>query len=104
MKPEILVLLPLYAPTLAALESCYVVHRLWSAPDRDAFLRDVAPRVRAVVTTGLAGCDGTIIQALPKLEIVACFGSPRHTLDLATACPSQSGNVVETLAYQYLTA
>ena len=85
MKPEILVLLPIFAPTLAALEQQYVVHKLWVVPDREAFLKEVAPRVRAVVTTGLAGCDIATMQALPKLEIIACFGSPRHTLDVAAA-------------------
>ena len=85
MKPEMLVLLPIFAPTLAALEQQYVVHKLWAAPDKDAFLKKVAPRIRAVVTTGLVGCDVATMQALPKLEIIACFGSPRHTLDVAAA-------------------
>jgi hydroxypyruvate reductase len=85
MKPEILVQLPIFAPTLAALEQQYVVHKLWLAPDRDAFLKAVAPRVRALVTTGLAGCDVATMQALPKLEIIASFGSPRFTLDVAAA-------------------
>ena len=85
MKPEILVLLPIFAPTLAVLEQQYVVHKLWAAPDKDAFIRAVAPRVRGVVTTGLAGCDNVTMQALPRLEIISCFGSPRHTLDVAAA-------------------
>ena len=85
MKPEILVLSPIFAPTLAVLEDCYGVHKLWTSSDRAALLQEVAPRVRAVVTTGLGGCDHSIMQALPKLEIIACFGSPRHTLDLAAA-------------------
>ncbi len=85
MKPEVLVLLPIFAPTLAVLEQQYTVHKLWAAPDRDALFRDVAPRVRAVVTTGLAGCDVATMQALPKLEIIASFGSPRFTLDVAAA-------------------
>jgi hydroxypyruvate reductase len=85
MKPEILVQLPIFAPTLAALEQQYVVHKLWLAPDRDAFLKAVAPRVRALVTTGLAGCDVATMEALPRLEIIASFGSPRFTLDVAAA-------------------
>lgn len=85
MKPEILVLLPIFAPTLAALEQQYIVHKLWAALDRAALLKEIAPRVRAVVTTGLAGCDVATMQALPKLEIIASFGSPRYTLDVAAA-------------------
>ena len=104
MKPEILVLLPIFAPTLAALEERYVVHRLWLAPDRTAFLKDVAPRVRAVVTSGLAGCDSATMQALPKLEIVACYGSPRSTLDTVAAkargivCTRTPDEVAESVA------
>ena len=85
MKPELLVLLPIFAPTLAVLEQQYVVHKLWAAADKQALLKEVAPRVRGVVTTGLGGCDVATMQALPKLEIIACFGSPRHTLDVAAA-------------------
>lgn len=85
VKEEILVLLPIFAPTLAALEERYVVHRLWLAPDRAAFLNALAPRVRAVVTSGLVGCDAATMLALPKLEIIACYGSPRRTLDTAAA-------------------
>ena len=85
MKQHVLVLFPIFAPTLAALENLYTVHKLWLAPDRDAFLREVAPHIRAVVTSGLGGCDAVTIQALPKLEIIACFGSSRQTLDVAAA-------------------
>lgn len=85
VKPELLVLLPIFPPALAALEARYVVHKLWLAPDRDAFVRSVAPRIRGVVTSGLAGCDLATMQALPHLEIIACYGSPRSNLDVAAA-------------------
>jgi lactate dehydrogenase-like 2-hydroxyacid dehydrogenase len=84
-KPDVLVLHRIFAPTLTGLESRYTVHKLWLAPDRDALLREVAPRVRAAVTTGLLGCDAATMDALPKLEIIASFGSPRASLDLAAA-------------------
>jgi hydroxypyruvate reductase len=85
MNPEILVLTPVYAPTLAALERDYVVHKLWEARDPDAFLKTVSANVRGVVTTGLFGCSRRQIDALPKLEIIACFGVAHGTLDLAAA-------------------
>jgi lactate dehydrogenase-like 2-hydroxyacid dehydrogenase len=104
MKPEILVLLPIFAPTLAALEQQYVVHKLWAAPDRDVLIKEVAPRVRAVVTTGLAGCDAATMQALHKLEIIASFGSPRYSLDVAAArargivCTRTPDSITESVA------
>ncbi|HKA43222.1 MAG TPA: 2-hydroxyacid dehydrogenase [Burkholderiales bacterium] len=93
MKPEILVTVPLYGPTLAELEREYTAHRLWVAGDPDAFLRQVAASVRGVVTTGLAGLARSRIEALPRLEIIACVGTPHGTVDLATA---QSRGVVVT--------
>ena len=85
MTPEVLVLKPLYAPTLAALEREYVVHKAWEASDSDAFVRDIGAEVRGLVTTGLAGFTRSHVDACPKLEIVACFGSPRGTFDMQAA-------------------
>ena len=76
MKPEILALVPVYAPTLAELEREYVVHKLWGAKDPEALMREVAGSVTAVITTGLAGYNRRHIEALPKLKLVACFGNP----------------------------
>jgi hydroxypyruvate reductase len=47
VKPEILVLVPIYAPTLAALERDYEVHKLWAARDPDALVSNVSGNVRA---------------------------------------------------------
>jgi len=85
MKPEILVVTPIYAPTLAALEGEFLVHRLWRAPDPETFLNEIADRVRGVVTTGIAGLTRSRMQALQKLEIIACFGTPNGTVDLSAA-------------------
>ena len=85
MKPEVLVLVPLYAPTLAALEREYTVRKLWTAGDAGGYLKKECAGVRGVVTTGLAGCGRGIIDALPRLEIIASFGSPRRTVDFEAA-------------------
>lgn len=85
MKPEILLLVPIYAPTLAVLEREFTVHRLWSAKDPDALVKEVSKRVRAVVTTGSSGMAGSLFEALPRLEIVGCFGTPHGAVDLGLA-------------------
>jgi len=85
MRPEILVLVPIYAPTLAALEREYAVHRLWAAHDPDALVKEVSGRVRAVVTTGSSGIESRLFEALPRLEIIGCFGTPHGAVDLALA-------------------
>lgn len=85
MKPEILVLVPIYAPTLAALEREYAVHKLWTERDPDGLVKEVSGRVRAVVTSGSSGMESRLFEALPRLEIVGCFGTPHGTVDLALA-------------------
>ena len=85
MKPEIAVITSLYAPTLAQLEREYVVHELWSAADRDAVIRNIAPRVRALVTTGFVGFKRADLDPFPQLELVACFGNGHNTYDLVAA-------------------
>ena len=85
MKPELLALTPFYPPTLAALERDYVLHKLWEARDPQGLLAQVAPNVRGMVTTGLKGCKREDIDALPKLEVIGCFGTSHGSLPLAAA-------------------
>lgn len=63
----------------------FAVHRLWQAPDRDAFLAEVAPRVRGIATGGHVPVDAALVDRLPALEIVAGFGVGYDTIDAAHA-------------------
>ncbi len=94
MKPEILVLVPLYAPTLAALEKEYAVRKLWAEQDPDAYMRQECGAVRAVVTTGLAGFRRRHIEALPALEIIASFGDLHGTPAPDRAAAAERGVTV----------
>jgi hydroxypyruvate reductase len=85
VKPEILVLVPIYAPTLAALEREYTVHKLWTARDPDALVKEVSRSVRGAITSGSSGMSSGLIEALPRLEIIGCLGTPRGTVDLGLA-------------------
>lgn len=89
MKPEILIVGPMYPPTQARLESEFSAHRLWEAADRAAFLAGVADRVRGVAVYALHGCPADIIEALPQLEIIACMGIGVDRID--TACARSRG-------------
>jgi hydroxypyruvate reductase len=84
-KPEILALARFYPATLTELEREYTLHKLWTAQDPAAYMKERSERVRGVVTTGLTGISRRQMEALPKLEIVASFGNPRGTVDLAAA-------------------
>jgi lactate dehydrogenase-like 2-hydroxyacid dehydrogenase len=103
-KPEVVVLHRIFPPTLAELETRYTVHKLWLAADRAALLREIGPRVRAAVTTGLLGCDAATMNALPRLEIIATFGAPRASLDFEAAkargivCTNTPDQITEAVA------
>ena len=47
MKPEIIVLQPIYEPTLAGLERDFTVHRLWTEADPEAYMQRACGNVRA---------------------------------------------------------
>ena len=72
-KAEVLVLSPKKAIEDGLKD--FVLHRLWTAPDREAFLAQVGPRVRAIASAGgHAAVDANLMSRLPKLEIVSSFG------------------------------
>ncbi len=85
MKPDVLIVGPLYQPTLDALEREFTTHKLWLAPDRDAFLAARADRVRGMATSGFHGADAALIDALPKLEIISSFGVGYDAVDVEAA-------------------
>src|SRR5437763_352446 len=71
------VLMPdaLPARVISGLEQGCKLHKLWEAPDRDAALKELAPRIRALATGGgHTRIDGAFLSRLPKLEIVSSYG------------------------------
>jgi hydroxypyruvate reductase len=85
MKPEIVIVGPMYPPCQARLEAEFATHKLWEAPDQAALLRSVADQVRGVAVYALHACPAEIIEALPRLEIIACMGIGVDRVDLACA-------------------
>lgn len=83
--PDLLVMGPYTDEELAALARHFTVHRLWEAPDREAFLAAIAPKVRAIGTRGEIGASAELIAMLPRLEIIACHGVGTDAIDLGAA-------------------
>jgi len=51
------------------------LHKAWAAPDQDAFIAAIAPKVRAIAAVaGHGPVDGALMARFPKLEIVSSFG------------------------------
>jgi len=84
-KAEVLQVAAIHGPSQAKLEADYTVHRLWQASDRDALVRQAAPHVEVIVTTGGAGASRELIEQLPRLRLIACFGVGVDAIDLPAA-------------------
>jgi lactate dehydrogenase-like 2-hydroxyacid dehydrogenase len=85
MKHDLLMIGPMYKPTQSVFESTYTIHKLWEAPDRDAFLASVADRITAVASTGTRGVDDATMGKLPKLKVIGHFGVGVDSVDVEAA-------------------
>jgi hydroxypyruvate reductase len=85
MKPDILVAGPFYQAQLERLDSEFTTHKLWQAADRTALLKACADKVRGIATTGFHGATAELMDALPKVEIISCFGVGVDAVDLKAA-------------------
>ncbi|XP_062204832.1 hydroxyphenylpyruvate reductase-like [Phragmites australis] len=63
---------------------CRLLRFCWDSPPdrRQGFLRTHSTSIRAVVTSGGSGADAALIDALPRLEIVACYSVGVDRVDL----------------------
>ena len=84
-KPDVLQMMPITPNIQTQAGEAFVLRKLWQAADAQAFLGEVAPRVRAVLTNGIIGADRALIEALPKLEIIGVYGVGVDAVDLAAA-------------------
>lgn len=92
---DVLVLWPNRPKQMAILEERYRLHHLYKAADKAAMLAEVGPRVRAIVASGEVGPDRALIEACPKLEIVACYGVGVDAID-RVACAERGIAVTNT--------
>jgi len=82
---EVLLVTPLMRSAMDELDRSYRVHRLYEADDRDRFVADIGTNVRGIATDGHAGASAALMEALPKLEIVSCYGVGVDAVDLSYA-------------------
>lgn len=82
---EILSLGPFYPPAFELMERDFTVHKLWRASDPDALIAEVGGRVRGIQAMHLNKTDAKLMDALPKLEIISCFGVGVDGVDLSAA-------------------
>ena len=84
-KADVLLLKAILPDTIRALEENFLLHRLDKASDRETFLAEIGPRIRAIVVGGQAPAGADLFARLPKLEIAANFGVGYDTIDVEAA-------------------
>jgi lactate dehydrogenase-like 2-hydroxyacid dehydrogenase len=82
---DVLMLSPMMPLIMDGIAREFNLHKAWEAPDRDAFIREVAPRIRGMAPGSHYRVDGALMEKLPKLEIIANFGVGYDTIDAAEA-------------------
>ena len=86
MKPNLISMAPLMQKHMDKIAEDFTIHKLPPAgAERDALLAKLGPNLRFLQTTGHHGADAKLIDALPKLEIIACMGVGVDAVDLALA-------------------
>ncbi len=75
-KLDVLMVGPVMPLIEQGISRAFTLHKLWEAPDREALIANLAPRLRAIVAGGgkhePMGPD--FLGRFPKLEIVSSFG------------------------------
>jgi lactate dehydrogenase-like 2-hydroxyacid dehydrogenase len=82
---DILSLGPFYAPSFQLMERDFTVHKLWQAKDPDALIAEVGSRIRGIQAMHSNKTDAKLMDALPRLEIISCFGVGVDGVDLGSA-------------------
>ena len=85
MKHDIIITAQGHKGTLERLTQEFSAIKLFAAVDRAAALREAAPKVRGLAHNGHLHVDAALMDALPKLEIIANFGVGVDQIDLEHA-------------------
>ncbi|CAM5777142.1 glycerate dehydrogenase [Labrys miyagiensis] len=84
-RPDLLMPRPMQPHAMAVLEKEFTPHRLWEAADPAAMLAGLGDKVRFIAAGSHSVVDAAMIEALPKLEIIANFGVGYDTVDAVAA-------------------
>lgn len=82
---ELLVLIPFPPHELARLEAVFKVTYAPTPEQRAAAIAAKGPDFRAVLTHGTAGMTAAEMDAMPKLEMISCFGVGYDRIDVQAA-------------------
>ncbi len=81
MKMDVLQTGPIPPIVEPIFDEAFTMHKLHKAADREAFLKDAAPKIRGIATFGAIPITAEFMQKFPKLEIVANMGVGYDSVD-----------------------
>ena len=94
-RPSVLVVWPNRPKAMAEIDAAYRLVHLWQAANAEELIDSDGPEIRAIVTTGERGASAALIERLPRLEIIACFGVGYDGIDVE-ACRARGIRVTNT--------
>ena len=65
-------------------ETCNI-HRYYNSEDKDALIGHVGESIRVIGTNGHVGCSEALMDELPNLEMIGCFGVGYDAIDIVAA-------------------
>jgi lactate dehydrogenase-like 2-hydroxyacid dehydrogenase len=83
-RPDVLMLGPYPDWDMKPLAEAYRLHKLWEASGAAA-LDEIRGSIRAIATRGELGASKALIDLLPALEMIACYGVGTDAIDLGAA-------------------
>lgn len=84
-RPDVLQIISMPDQPQAAADAAFTLHKLFESDDPEALTEQVASQVRAIITNGHLGADRALMERLPGLEIVGCYGVGVDAIDLDAA-------------------
>jgi D-3-phosphoglycerate dehydrogenase len=84
-KPGLLVVGELPDWDLEALAARFTLHLYYQAAERQALLARHADGIVAISTKGEIGADAALMDSLPRVKIIACYGVGVDAIDLEAA-------------------
>ena len=84
-KPDVLLIGPLLPQTIAQLDAAYTLHRYDLAPDKEALVAALAPRLTAIATRGDYTLPGSLMQRFTRVRIIASSGAGYDGVDIDAA-------------------
>ncbi|OVA20338.1 D-isomer specific 2-hydroxyacid dehydrogenase [Macleaya cordata] len=91
----VLMTCPMSTDLEAELDKRFKLFRFWKFPEQKEFLRENSNSIRAIVGNATAGADASLIDSLPKLEIISSYSVGLDKIDLVK-CKEKGIRVTNT--------